>query len=136
MKRFFSVIIFFGWVFCSFAQEPKLVFIDKRITKSEDVKAGEIVKKNIRIKNTGDADLLITNYKGSCNCTKVELPKVIKPGKEGKINIEIDTTGKQGMNTITILIETNTTQKDYIVRIDMNIVSEKIPSNRIKKSDK
>ena len=123
MKRFSAVMIFILFFsLYAFGQEPTLVFVDKRIEKIENVKAGEVVKKSIRIKNTGDADLLIPNYKGSCNCTKVELPKVLKPGEEGKINVEIDTEGKQGMNTITVLIETNTTQRDYVVRIDMNVI--------------
>lgn len=131
MKRFIAVMIFIlGFSFYSIGQEPKLVFVDKRIQKIDNVKVGEVVKKIIRIKNTGDADLLIPNYKGSCNCTEVELPRVLKPGEEGEINVKIDTEGKQGMNTITVLIETNTPQRDYVVRLDMNIVSEQTSARK------
>jgi hypothetical protein len=104
-------------------EEAKLVFMDKRIVKADNVKTGTVFKKEIRIRNEGDANLLILNYKLSCKCTKATLPKVLKPGEEGEIIIEIDTTDKSGKSTNTLLFETNTIQRDYVIRVDLNVVT-------------
>lgn len=122
--RCFAAILFLFLYFSSYAteREAKLVFVDKRIVQTSNVKAGSIFKKSIRIKNDGNADLLILNYKPSCNCTSTKIPEVLDPGEVGEIIVEIDTTGKKGKNTITVLFETNTAQKDYVIRIDMNII--------------
>jgi hypothetical protein len=103
--------------------EAKLVFVDKRIARIDNIKTGTVFKREIRIRNDGDANLVILNYKLSCRCSKATLPKVLKPGEEGKIVIEIDTSDKLGESTNTLLLETNTPQRDYVIRIDLNIIA-------------
>ena len=76
----------------------------------------------VRIKNVGAVDLNILNYKPSCNCTKVELPQTLGPGQTGQIRIITNTVGKQGENTITVLFDANTSQRDYVIRIVLDIV--------------
>ncbi|WP_337773323.1 DUF1573 domain-containing protein [Alistipes sp.] len=70
----------------------------------------------------GAVDLNIMNYKPSCNCTKVELPQTLGPGQTGQIRIITNTVGKQGENTITVLFDANTSQRDYVIRIVLDIV--------------
>ena len=81
-----------------------------------------MVEKIVRIKNVGAVDLNILNYKPSCNCTKVELPQTLGPGQTGQIRIITNTVGKQGENTITVLFDANTSQRDYVIRIVLDIV--------------
>ena len=116
------VLLLLSCVSYAVVREAKLVFIDKRILRVTDVKTGDTVEKIIRITNAGDMDLLITNYKASCNCTTAELPQILKPGQIDSIILKTDTKGKLGRNTITVLFETNTVQKDYVIRMDLDVI--------------
>jgi len=61
------------------------------------IKEGEIVNHTFVFKNTGDADLLVTNAKASCGCTIPEYDKSpVRPGGTGKISIRFDSKGRPG----------------------------------------
>lgn len=124
MKRFLVTVMMLFSVAALYAEngEADLIFLDKRIVRISGVKAGETVGKIFRIKNGGTADLIISDYKASCNCTEVKLPGTLAPGQTGTIEMKTDTTGKRGKNTVTVLFEANTSQRDYVIRIDLNIV--------------
>jgi hypothetical protein len=74
---------------------PKLVLPEDK--KDVGVVAkGEMIKQTFVVKNGGKADLHITDVKPSCGCTVPEYDKVIKPGAEGKITLNVDTKNFQG----------------------------------------
>lgn len=54
--------------------------------------AGTPLKYAFVIKNTGTAPLLIENVTPSCGCTTTDYDKVIPPGQEGKITLEVPQT--------------------------------------------
>jgi hypothetical protein len=56
------------------------------------VKAGTPLKHIFVVKNTGDAALEIKSVAPGCGCTAADFDKVIEPGKEGKIILEIKNT--------------------------------------------
>src|SRR5262245_35112459 len=56
-----------------------------------DVYTGEVISQIFLIKNVGNADLQITDFKAECACTVVHGEKVIAPGKEGFAEIEVQT---------------------------------------------
>lgn len=121
MRRFFLTVLILFSMAAVYAGEgnAELIFLDKRIFRVPDVKSGDVVEKIVRIKNVGAVDL---NILPSCNCTKVELPQTLGPGQTGQIRIITNTVGKQGENTITVLFDANTSQRDYVIRIVLDIV--------------
>jgi len=72
----------------AFAAEPTYKF--------EPFVEGKEVSHAFVIKNTGGKPLVIQNIKTSCGCTTADYPKEIPPGGEGKVVINVDTTGFGG----------------------------------------
>lgn len=69
-------------------------------------------------KNTGEADLIITNAVGSCGCTIPEYPKeAIKPGESGRMKVSFNASGKHGQQQKTVTIMTNTSQGSELLHI-------------------
>ncbi len=93
------------------------------IVGDEAINFGEIIQgkdKNIEfiIQNTGTGDLIITNAKASCGCTKLEYPKeIIKPGNKERIKVTFNSnkTGEQKKN---ITLTTNATPSIKILTIE------------------
>ena len=71
------------------------------------VAKGEPIKHVFVLRNTGNADLHITDVKPSCGCTVPEFDKVIKPGAEGKITLTVDTKNFSGPISKTALVITD-----------------------------
>ncbi len=71
---------------------PKACFINPDFT-FKPIEDGKIVSHDFTIKNIGNATLLIKKVKTDCGCTAVKYDKKIFPGKTGKIEINLDTTG-------------------------------------------
>ena len=70
---------------------------------------GENVSHNFKFTNTGKSDLLITDAKGSCGCTVPEFPRTpIKPGESGEMKVTFSSAGRNGMQSKTVDITTNT----------------------------
>jgi hypothetical protein len=72
-----------------------------------DVPKGEMLEHDFVVKNTGSADLMITDVKPACGCTLQRFDKLIKPGAEGKVHLSVDTRSFQGPISKTALIMTN-----------------------------
>ena len=86
------------------------------------IKQGDKVTYEFKFKNTGQADLLISDAKGSCGCTVPEYPKTpIKPGEDGKLKVSFDSSGKSGLNTKSVTITCNTKENNKIINIKANI---------------
>ena len=102
---------------------PKLSFLDKRIVEIQNVKQGTIVKQVFRVKNVGEAPLVFLNVQKSCNCTSAKISKnVLQPNETGSIEVEIDTKGKIGLTTISVVLVINTPEKEHALRISMDVV--------------
>ena len=61
-----------------------------------DVYTGEVISQVFVVKNVGDAELQITEFKGDCGCTVVHAVKVIAPGGEAVVEIEVQTVSQTG----------------------------------------
>ena len=73
------------------------------------IATGDKVEYLFNFKNTGTADLIITNAVGSCGCTIPEYPKVpIKPGESGQMKVSFNSAGKTGLQQKSVTITTNT----------------------------
>ena len=70
---------------------------------------GENVSHVFKFTNTGKSDLIITDAKGSCGCTVPEYPRTpIKPGESGEMKVTFSSAGRNGMQSKTVDITTNT----------------------------
>lgn len=82
------------------------------------IKQGDKVEHIFSFKNTGEADLIITNARASCGCTVPEYPKeAVKPGESGKIKVTFNSAGKSGQTMKTITISCNTESNSELLKI-------------------
>jgi len=72
-----------------------------------EVYSGEVISQVFLIKNVGDADLRITDFKGDCGCTVVHTEKVIAPGHEAIAEVEVQTVSQTGMISKMAMMRTN-----------------------------
>ena len=99
------------------------------IVGDETINFGEIIQgkdKNIEfiIQNTGTGDLIITNAKASCGCTKLEYPKeIIKPGNKERIKVTFNSEHRIGDQKKTITLTTNATPSIKILTIEGMVLS-------------
>ena len=70
-----------------------------------------------KVKNTGQAPLIIQSAQPSCGCTVPEWSKdPIPVGGSGYVKAEFDTNGKAGINNKTITVTANTWPKTVTLR--------------------
>lgn len=87
---------------------PVMAF-DKTEHDFGTITSGDKVDYSFKFKNSGEADLIITNAVGSCGCTIPEYPKeAIKPGESAKMKVSFNSAGKHGQQQKTVTITTNT----------------------------
>ena len=113
------VITFFSSF--GFGQEAEINF--KQATfKFPKTKEGVVLEHNYSFTNTGNAPLIISDYKVECSCTKVFLPKEpILPGKSGIIKVIFDSEGKAFYQDRLIYLSSNTKQKTEKLRFKVYI---------------
>lgn len=86
------------------------------------IQQGDKVTYVFPFKNTGEADLVITDARASCGCTVPEKPEgPIKPGASGKITVSFNSAGKHGEVTKTITVACNIKEGSKILKIKANI---------------
>jgi len=94
-------------------------------TKEHDfgkINAGDKVAYTFNFKNTGEADLIISNAVGSCGCTVPEYPKeAVKPGESGKMKVSFNSAGKSGQQQKTVTVTANTAAGKETVTIKASI---------------
>jgi len=88
------------------------------------VNQGEIPRGQFSLQNIGDETLIIKGIKSSCGCTAAMMEsKEIPPGKEAKIQIVVDTTGKELNIEKTITVISNDSLRPEIV-LSVSLVVE------------
>lgn len=86
------------------------------------IKQGDKVATDFVFTNNGEADLLITEAKGSCGCTIPDYPKTpVKPGDKGTIKVSFNSTGKSGQQHKTVTIRANTKTGSETLNITASI---------------
>jgi len=82
------------------------------------VKEGEKVGHIFQFTNTGDADLVLTSATASCGCTVPKYnKKPVAPGESGNIEVIFDTSGRDGVQTKTVVVQSNAENNLVILRI-------------------
>jgi hypothetical protein len=96
--RKLGILLLFVTVACSKGQSssPKIYAPIDHFDFGKVV-AGEIVKHDFEIQNTGNAELNIKNVSASCGCTAAKPEKsVLKPGEKSNINVSFNSSNRIG----------------------------------------
>ena len=101
---------------------PNIQMLETRYDFGE-MQQGESVTHDFILKNTGDADLLITAAKGSCGCTVPQWPKdPIAKGEEAVIKVTFNSAGKSGKQTKTVTLVSNAIPNTKVITINGNVI--------------
>lgn len=100
---------------------PEMTFAETEFDFG-DIAPGDKVTHEFSFKNTGEADLVISDARGSCGCTVPEYPKeAIAPGAGGKITVTFNSAGKHGKQHKTVTLFTNTAKEREQLQIKTSI---------------
>jgi hypothetical protein len=89
------------------------------------IEAGEKVGCIFSFTNTGDADLILTAASASCGCTVPKYEKKpVAPGGKGAIEVVFDSSGRSGLQSKTVVVQSNAENNLIILRIIAEIKSE------------
>ncbi len=144
MKKLFSVLIVMAFVFAGVAQNdvakekkskkvktPEITFV-KLVHDYGQIEQGANGECEFEFKNTGKADLILTNCRSSCGCTVPSWPKdPIAPGKKAVIKVKYN-TNRIGQINKSITVESNAVNDRVVLKITGNIspkAQEAAPQN-------
>ncbi|MGQ9848387.1 MAG: DUF1573 domain-containing protein [Bacteroidales bacterium] len=89
---------------------------------------GERVSYTFTFKNVGKSDLIISTVHASCGCTVTKYDSnPIAPGKEGKIEVVFDSSGRSGLQNKTITVLANTQPSTVELHFTAEVI---VPENR------
>lgn len=92
-----------------------------------NIKEGEKVEHTFTFENTGAQPLVVSSAQASCGCTIPEWTRdPVLPGKEGKITVKYNSSGKEGAITKTVSVYANTEPGETILHIAANVIKEKV----------
>lgn len=129
MRRFFYfavMVVGFFLVACS-SGKPSII-VETTNLDLGNVINGEIVSRNLTLRNDGDADLVIDSIITSCTCTEASIsPMTIAADQSGILHIEFD-SGFHGPDLTgplirQVFINSNDPQKPELV-IELNVAVE------------
>jgi len=86
------------------------------------VREGRKLRHTFTFENTGAGSLVIQSVRTTCGCTVPRYDrKPVASGKAGKIEVELDTSGRNGMQSQTITVTSNATVPVVILRITADV---------------
>ncbi len=85
---------------------------------------GEKVVHIFKFKNSGNADLIVSQVSASCGCTASKFTKdPLKPGEEGKIEVTFDSNGQRGIQNKTITVISNGLPQTTVLRLKAQVTT-------------
>ena len=89
-----------------------------------DVYKGEVISQIFIIKNEGDAELKLTDFKSGCGCEVTSWDKSIPAGQQGNATLEVQTVSQSGEIVKTATLYTNDPERPSIVfTLTANVLS-------------
>ena len=83
---------------------------------------GEKVSFTYKLKNTGNATLVISSVLPGCNCTVAQFTQTpIAPGESGNVTVNFNTETKKGLVNSTIIVQANTYPADTRLTFSANV---------------
>ena len=116
----FAAVLIVSVLASSLYAGPKIDF-DTRTFKCGEVIEGKVERLNavFNIKNTGNADLKLTNVRPGCGCTVVKYDTTIKPGKTAKIEADVNIKGYHASTISKSITVTSNAENDSVVRLSI-----------------
>ena len=100
--------------------------IDQDYFDFGEIDQDKSIRIDFKLKNIGNAPLLISSVKGSCGCTVPEWPKeVIKQGKETNIKVTFNSGKRQGKQKKTVTLVTNAIPSTRVLTITGTVLVSK-----------
>jgi hypothetical protein len=92
------------------------------------INEGDKVTTKFSFTNTGNADLIIVDARGSCGCTVPEYPKntPIAPGQSQTISVNFDSSNKPGIQQKSVTLSANTSSGREMLRIKANVIPDPV----------
>ena len=92
------------------------------------INEGDKVTTKFSFTNTGSADLIIVDARGSCGCTVPEYPKntPIAPGQSQTITVNFDSSNKPGIQQKSVTLSANTSSGREMLRIKANVTPDPV----------
>jgi Protein of unknown function (DUF1573) len=88
------------------------------------VAEGEKISYTFTFDNEGTDNLIISSATTTCGCTVPEYDsKPIKPGASGTLKVVFDTSGRSGMQTKTITVNSNASKPVVLIKITAEVVT-------------
>jgi len=135
MRKWILVIavgLLMGVLLSACSGQPQIVVSETAIQLG-DVVNGEIIERDLRVENAGEAALTIDAVTTSCGCTQASVePTTIPPGGSGTLHIEFD-SGAHGPDLTGQLIRqvfvssNDPQQPELMVELAANILSPATP---------
>lgn len=89
------------------------------------INEGDKVEHTFEFTNTGAHPLVISNANASCGCTLPEWTKdPVLPGKNGKIRVKYDSSGKEGKINKTVTVLANTEPEATVLNISVEVIKK------------
>lgn len=103
---------------------PAISF-DEEVYKFGTVSQGEQFTHTFTFENTGKSPLVLSFVEGSCGCTVMkDWPKEpIAPGESGEINVDYNSKGKSGTQSISIRVVANTSPATTVLMLEGEVVT-------------
>ena len=100
--------------------------IDQDYFDFGEIDQDKSIRIDFKLKNIGNAPLLISSVKGSCGCTVPDWPKeVIKPGTETNIKVTFNSGKRQGKQKKTVTLVTNAIPSTKVLTITGTVLVSK-----------
>ena len=131
MKKFLFVLFFVNVCALTYSQtsnenpslKPVIKFSETTYDFGNINEADGKVSHTYEVTNTGKADLLITNVRGSCGCTVSEWSKTpIAPGKKGVVTVTYNPANRPGNFNKTIMVSNNSDESKVSLSIKGNVI--------------
>jgi hypothetical protein len=104
---------------------PEMVFSEREHDFGK-VAEGEKVSYQFRFENKGTGNLVIASVMTTCGCTVTKYDeKPIRPGESGTVEAVFDTSGREGMQTKTITVNSNASVPVILLKITAEVQQEK-----------
>jgi hypothetical protein len=101
---------------------PEITF-EKNAHHFGDIFMGEKVVTEFKFRNTGNANLILTEANGDCGCTTPSYSKdPIPPGGEGFVKVSFDSNGKPGNQVKNVTVKTNAADGTTKLTISANVL--------------
>lgn len=137
MKKIISLLMLTAFFFSGVAQTdapvkkakkektPEITF-ESLVHNYGEIYQGDNGECEFVFKNTGKADLILTNCRSSCGCTVPSWPKdPIAPGKKAVIKVKYNTQRIGEINK-SITVESNAVNDRVVLKISGNVMAKPV----------